>query len=116
MRKQVIILLILASICIKPTSIFANGTSYFEEPTTPTGHVLPLEESVISIESEKLYIEIEQEGEVSPYQMMLANIRVIYEMENKTEERSSSTYSIPSARYVKRMECRLRWNGYLYNW
>ncbi|MGB2873292.1 hypothetical protein, partial [Psychrobacillus psychrotolerans] len=86
MRKQVIILLILASICIKPTSIFANGTSYFEEPTTPTGHVLPLEESVISIESEKLYIEIEQEGEVSPYQMMLANIRVIYEMENKTEE------------------------------
>lgn len=86
MRKLLIILLVLASICTKPTSIFANGTSYFEEPTIPTGHVLPLEESVISIEGEKLYIEIEQEGEVSPYQMMLANIRVIYEMENKTEE------------------------------
>ncbi|QUG42050.1 hypothetical protein KD050_01755 [Psychrobacillus sp. INOP01] len=86
MRKLVIILLVLASIYINPTSIFANGTSYFEELTTPSGHVLPMEESVISIESEKLYIEIEQEDDIPPYPIMLANVRVIYEMENKTEE------------------------------
>lgn len=86
MRKLVIILLVLASIYINPTSIFANGTSYFEEPTTPSGHVLPLEGSVISIKSEKLYIEIEQEDDIPPYPIMLANVSVIYEMENKTEE------------------------------
>lgn len=86
MRKLVIILLILGSIYINPTSIFANGTSYFQEPTIPTGHVLPMEESIISIESEKLYIEIEQQEDTSPYPIMVANIRVIYEMENKTEE------------------------------
>lgn len=86
MRKLVLILLILGGICINPTSIFANGTSYFEEPTTPSGHVLPMEESVISIESEKLYIEIEQKDDIPPFPIMLANVRVIYEMENKTEE------------------------------
>lgn len=86
MRKLVIILLVLVSIYINPTSMFANGTSYFEEPSTPTGHVLPMEESVIGIESEKLFIEIEQEGDIPPYQIIFANVRVIYEMENKTEE------------------------------
>jgi len=85
-RKLVIILFVLASIYINPTSIFANGTSYFVELAIPTGHVLPMEESVVSIESEKLYIEMEQEGDISPYRPMHANIRVIYEIENKTEE------------------------------
>ncbi|MFJ7826725.1 hypothetical protein [Psychrobacillus sp. NPDC096623] len=85
MRKLVIFLLIVASIYINPTSIFANGTSYFEEPVSPIGHVLPMEESVISIESEKLYIDIEQQRDIS-FPIMLANVRVIYEMENKTAE------------------------------
>ena len=38
-----------------------------------------MEESVIGIESEKLYIEIKQEGDESPYPpLILADIRVIY--------------------------------------
>lgn len=86
MKKLVIILLVVASIYIHPTSIFANGTSYFEEPASPIGHVLPMEESVISIESEKLFIDIEPQKNTEPFPTMFAKVRVIYEMENKTAE------------------------------
>jgi len=90
MEKIITIILLLSCICINPEFISANGTSYFEDTVFPSGHVLPLEERVVSIVSEKLFIEIEQNQTKKPFNtenpVIQANIRVVYEMLNQTEE------------------------------
>lgn len=85
-----IILLLFSIIVVFPQMATANGTSYLQNSTFPTGHVLPMEEGIISIDSEKLLIEVEQDSIGGLFNTnnpnMQANIRVVYNMKNETEE------------------------------
>lgn len=73
-----------------PESIKANGTSFYKNAVYPTGHVLPMEDGVVSIVREKLFIDIQQDSAEGVFNTdnpsMRANIRVQYEMLNETDE------------------------------
>ncbi len=73
-----------------PETTVANGTSYYKNSVYPTGHVLPMEDGVVSIVGEKLLIDVQQDSAEGLFNMenssMQANIRVQYEMLNETDE------------------------------
>ncbi len=81
------------------STVSANGTSYFEDSSYPTGHVLPMEEGMVRIVSEDLSIRLEKVSNWLPFSSenptIKAHIHVIYEMENQQDKEVEVPIAFP---------------------
>lgn len=97
-----------------PAPIFANGTSFFETPSDPSGHVLPLEDGQVSIKKENLQInvfEVSSEGLFNTGNpAMHADVNVKYEMVNETNQEMEVPVAFPQPRDTEKWEVQLDGN------
>ncbi|MUK90551.1 hypothetical protein GMD78_19525 [Ornithinibacillus sp. L9] len=98
MKKFAAIILFLQSLLLLPGLTSANGTSYFEDSEFPTGHVLPLDDGIVSILREELFIDVKQDSSgffnlENP--TLRADIEVHYEMFNETDEDLTMPIAFP---------------------
>ncbi|WP_170840813.1 hypothetical protein [Oceanobacillus limi] len=87
------------SFLIYPIGVHANGTSFLEDSSSPSGHVLPMEEGIVRINKEKIMIDIANDSSRGFFDMdnppLVANIQVIYEIVNETKEMMDVPIAFP---------------------
>ncbi|OEH94551.1 hypothetical protein [Bacillus solimangrovi] len=89
MRHFLLLCFTILIIVVSPMSTSANGTSYRQEVSLPTGQVIPMEEGNVSIVAEHLLIRFKKESArellIKGSPNIEAEVNVTYELFNKHE-------------------------------